>query len=304
MSVVLIAGGSGLVGQYLAKYLHDKNYTVRILSRKKRQSDSDLFTTFIWDVAAGYIDKEAFSNVDYIINLAGENIGSKRWSKKRKKEILLSRTDSTKLLFQKTIEYKVALKSFVTASAVGYYGTLTSEKIFDETDKPATDFLGNVCDKWESVSSLFSKEGIRTVQIRTGLVLTPKSGALEKIANPIKKGFGAVLGNGKQYIPWIHIKDLCGIYEFALQQSKIEGAYNAVAPEHIDLTTLTHSLAKLHAKKIWIPNVPAFIPKLFLGEMANIILFGSRVSDKKIVQEGFKFSYQDLDETLASLLPN
>lgn len=302
MSIVLIAGGSGLVGKYLAKYLQEKSYAVRILSREKKCLSR--FPTFIWDVATGYIDEKAFSNVDFIINLAGENIGSSTWSENRKEDILTSRIDSTKLLYEKTIEFNTPLKSFITASAVGYYGAITSEKIFQETDKPASDFLGSVCKKWEIESHLFSENGIRTVRIRTGLVLTPKGGALEKIANPIKKRFGTVLGNGKQYVPWIHINDLCRIYEFALQNSEIEGAYNAVAPEYIDQKDFTLSLAKTLKKKIWMPNVPAFILKLLLGERSDLVLFGSRISMKKIQNETFKFNFRTLETALESLFPS
>ena len=299
MSIVLIAGGSGLIGNYLAKYLKDKGYTVRILSREKKCINR--FPRFLWDFATGYIDEKAFDNIDYIINLAGENIGSKSWSKNRKKDLLTSRIDSTKLLYEKTIEFNSSLKSFITASAVGYYGAITSEKIFQETDKPAKDFLGNICEKWEIGSQLFAANDIRTVQLRTGLVLTPKGGALEKIANPIKKGFGAVLGNGKQYVPWIHIKDLCRIYEFALRNSKIEGAYNVVAPEYIDQKDFTHTLAKTLKKKTWMPNMPAFMLKWLLGEKSDLVLFGSRISTQKILKSGFDYKYTSLDHALTSL---
>jgi len=302
MATVLIAGGSGLVGKYLAKYLQDKAYSVRILSREKKCLNR--YPTFIWDFSTGYIDEKAFSNVDFIINLAGENISSRTWSENRKEDILTSRIDSTKLLYEKTIEFNTPLRSFITASAVGYYGTITSEKIFQETDIPANDFLGNICKKWEIESHLFSENGIRTVRIRTGLVLTPKGGALEKIANPIKKGFGAVLGSGKQYVPWIHIDDLCRIYEFALQNSEFEGAYNAVAPEYTNQKNFTYAIAKALKKKIWLPNVPAFILKLILGERSDLVLFGSQISVKKIQNETFKFNYGTLETALESLFPS
>ncbi len=299
MSTVLIAGGSGLVGRYLSKYLHDKGYSIKILSRYAKPENP--YPTFIWNLTSGYIDEAAFTNVDHIINLSGENIGSKKWTSKRKEAILSSRVQSTQLLFKKVTQLNIPLKSFISASAVGYYGAITSEKIFTETDYPAKDFLGSICEKWEAASYLFAEHGIRTAQIRTGLVLTPKSGALEKITTPIKKGFGAVLGSGKQYVPWIHIKDLCSLYEFTLRNSNMEGAYNAVAPEYINQRDVTYSIAKSLNKKIWLPKLPAFLLKLLLGEMANLILFGSRVSAQKILNAGFEFEFPKLAPTLKIL---
>lgn len=299
MEKVLIAGGSGLIGQQLAKHLQNKGYAVRILGRSKDAKPT--YPTYIWNIASNYIETDALQQVDYIINLAGENIGSKAWTKKRKKEILTSRTKSTKLLFKTILQNKIPLKAYITASAVGYYGAITSEKIFTEKDKHADDFLGNVCEKWETASHVIENLNIRTVQIRTGVVLTQKGGALEKMMTPIKKGFGAVLGNGNQFVPWIHIDDLCGIYEFALQNSKIEGAYNGVAPEYIEHKYFTYSLAKKLKKKIWLPAIPAFMLKLLLGEMADLVLYGSRISSEKLAKTGFQFNYPSLEKAFKAI---
>lgn len=299
MKTILIAGGSGLVGSHLATYLHSKDYKIKVLSRAKLGSSP--FPYFLWDVQNNYIEEEALANVDFIINLAGANIGEKRWSKKQKKAILESRVKSTQLLFDSIKNAKIDLKGYITASATGYYGAATSDKIFNEQDTAATDFLGNVCQQWEESSRSFSRLGIRTLQIRTGLVLTSKGGALEKITQPIKLGFGAVLGSGKQYMPWIHIADLCRIYELAIQNNTMKGAYNAVAPEHINNTNFTRLLAKHLGKKIWLPAIPSFFLKLLLGEMADLVLQGSRVSSNKIQDEGFSFLYISLVAALEDL---
>lgn len=300
MKTVLIAGGTGLIGNHLSSYLHAKGYKVHLLSRKKHENPR--YPTFIWDISKSFIEEAALNKVDCIINLAGANIGDKAWSKKRKKEILNSRVRSGQLLFEEVKRANLPLKVFISASAIGYYGLITNEKIYSEEDKPAADFLGTVCRKWEEATHVFSTNNIRTVQLRTGIVLTPKAGALEKIAQPIKLGFGAVLGTGKQYMPWIHIEDLCRLYSYALENEKLQGAYNSVAPNHITNKDFTKALAKQLKKRIWLPNIPGFILKLLLGEMADLVLFGSRVSSEKIIKTGFQFKYKELPKALQDLV--
>jgi len=300
MDTILIAGGSGLVGKHLSKHLHSKGYQIRLLSRKILVDST--FPSFVWDVQNNTIDKNALQNVDYIINLAGTNIGEKRWSKKQKKAILESRIKSSQLLFETVKNEKIPLKAYISASATGYYGAITSEKIFDENDVAAIDFLGSVCQQWEESSRSFLELGIRNVQVRTGVVLTTKGGALEKMLQPIKIGFGSALGSGKQYMPWIHSADLCNIYELAIRNDKMKGAYNAVAPEPINNTEFTHKLAKQLQKKIWLPAIPSFLLDIVLGEMASIILKGSRVSPYKIQEVGFTFAYPTLSSALEEIL--
>ncbi|HIP48555.1 MAG TPA: TIGR01777 family protein [Lutibacter sp.] len=300
METILIAGGTGLIGKHLSSYLKDKGYHVRLLSRNKTKNPT--FPTYIWNITTGYIEKNALKDVSYIINLAGANIGSKRWTKKRKNEILTSRIESAHLLFKEVQRTNTKLKGYITASAIGFYGALSTDKIFNENDKHATDFLGNVCYHWEKASNIFEEKKIRTVQIRTGVVFTPTGGALEKMTQPIKLGFGATLGKGTQYMPWIHIADLCRLYEFALSNSELKGAYNAVVPSHITNKEFTQLLAKQLDKRIWLPNIPSPVLRILLGEMASIILYGSRVSSEKIIKMGFNFKYSLLSESLDNLI--
>jgi len=300
METVLIAGGTGLIGKKLAIILVEKGYQVRVLSRKRLKTETIEY--FFWDVPNGFVDEIAFKNIDHVINLAGANIGSERWTKTRKKEILDSRVLSTQLLYETVQKLNISLKSFISSSAVGYYGSINSDKIFVETDIPANDFLGNICHKWEEASYPFQKMNIRTLQIRTGVVLDKEEGAFPKMFLPIKMGFGSALGTGKQIIPWIHLDDICNIYLFALQNEKLVGAYNAVATQPINNKEFIEIIAKKIGKKIWLPAIPGFVLKLILGEMSDLVLKGSIVSSQKIMDSGFTFQYTTVHEAVDSLL--
>jgi uncharacterized protein (TIGR01777 family) len=299
METVLITGASGLVGSYLSKKLIEKGYHVAILGRKS-EKDTTL-QKFSWNIEKNEIDENAFENVDYIIHLAGANIGDRRWTVKRKKEILDSRIKSAQLIFQKISENKQHLKAFITASAIGYYGAITSDKIFVETDNASDDFLGETCRLWENAANNFEGLGIRTVKIRTGIVLTNQGGALAKMMTPVKVGLGASIGSGKQFMPWIHIDDLCNIYIKALEDNNMHGAYNAVAPEHKTNSEFSETLTKVLKKAVWVPIVPAIIVRIIFGKMAELVLNGSRVSSNKLIKEGFQFKFPDLSSALADL---
>ena len=299
MKKVLITGGSGLVGKSLISMLISKGYDVVILSRTTRGMPN--VKCFQWDYKNGFIEEGAFEGVNYIVHLAGANIGEKPWTKKRKLEIIESRTLTTELLYKKIEEHNIKLEAFISASAVGYYGAITSDKIYVENDAASNDFLGKVCLKWERAVDEFEAIKIRTIKLRTGVVLTENGGALEKMMKPMKYKLGAAVGNGKQFMPWIHIMDLCNIYLEAIENPKMQGAINAVSPEYTNNKEFTLSLAKHIGKKVFLPNVPSVLLKLSLGEMANIILHGSRVEPKALKDLGFEFQYAKLDEALADL---
>ena len=309
MKRVLIVGGTGLIGSYLSNKLRSKGYRVAVLSRTKKEEPESLtfiwdeyHFNYVWDVNKKEIEKNAIELADYIINLSGENIGEKRWTKKRKQLIVASRVKTTELIFEKVSEQENKPKAYISASAIGYYGAISSDKIFQETDSPAKDFLGETCRLWEQAADRFEKSGIRTVKIRTGVVLTKQDGALAKMLKPVKMGVGSALGNGKQYLPWIHIDDLCNIYIKALEDSEMHGAYNAVAPEHITNKVFTGTLARLLAKSLVFPNIPAFFMKIIFGKMSDLLLKGSRVSSEKIVDAGYNCLYPDLESALMDLL--
>jgi len=299
METILISGGTGIVGTYLCKKLLDKGYHVAILSRVSRQGTD--IPTYAWDVDKNEIEKEAIETADYIIHLAGTNIGDKRWTAKRRQLIIDSRVKSGQLILDNIKENKHKLKAFITASAIGYYGTITSDKIFCETDTPSIDFLGDTCQQWEEMADGFEQLGIRTVKIRTGVVVTKQGGALAKMIRPVNMGIGSAIGNGTQYMPWIHIDDLCGIYIKAIEDTHMNGAYNAVAPDHKTNRDFTRILARILKKPFWFPSIPTLVMKIVFGTMSDMLLKGSRVSSNKITTAGYTFLYPDLDHALTNL---
>lgn len=298
---VLISGGSGFIGRNLTTLLLAKGYSVSILSRSEKQNKGDVFY-YKWDVAKQTIDEEAILKADYIIHLAGENIAEKRWTAKRKAAIIDSREKSTQLLYSILKKHYKKLDAFVSASAVGIYGAVNGEEICTEDMKPANDFLGYTCQKWEDSIDFIENLNIRTVKIRTGLVLGRNDGFLKKLIPLFKYRLGSALGSGKQYMPWIHVDDLCAIYLQAISDASMEGPYNAAICDNTTNTVFSKTLARVFGYSIWLPNVPAFVLKLVMGEMAKIVLTGRRVSSDKIEQTGFKFKFNNLEEALRNCL--
>lgn len=299
MKNILISGATGLIGGQLIEQLQKKHYQISILSRNEQNIPK--VKCYVWDVRQQILPLEAIEQADCIVHLAGANIGSKRWTEKRKKEIIDSRVDSGALLLQRIKEAQHKPQAFITASAVGYYGLHTSDKIYTEDDAPADDFFGEVGASWENVLTGTEAMGLRSVALRLGIVLAKEEGALPKMAMPLKFGFGSPIGSGKQYIPWIHIDDAVSLFMKAIEDTSLKGAYNAAAPEHITNAGFTKLLCQVR-HRLFIPiGVPAFLLKLVLGEMADIVLKGSRVSSKKIIATGFEFQHPGLRKALISL---
>ena len=299
-STILITGGSGLVGSYLTSSFLNKGYSVSHLSRSASQSDK--VRAFKWDPSKGIIDPNALDGVDYIIHLAGANIGEKRWTKQRKEEIVSSRVDSVRLLFDTLNRKNTRLKAFVSASAIGYYGTITTDKVFNENDPPAADFLGTTCRLWEEGADLFGNAGVRCVKIRTAVVLEKNDSALAKLMAPGRFGFLLQTGTGRQYMPWIHIKDLCNIYLKAIEDKNMNGAYNAVSPEYVTQKEFIKILASVMNRWLFPIPVPSFVLKMVLGEMSDVVLKGSRVSSEKIVNSGYRFKFKNLEKALLNVI--
>jgi len=301
-STVLITGGSGLIGRYLTSLLLENGYNVSCLSRSGIKPGK--INVYKWDPERGKIDPDAFKEVDFIVNLAGANIGERRWTNKRKAEIIKSRSGSLKFLHETITEMGIPLKAVISASAAGIYGSQTSERIFNEGDSPAADFLGNVCRLWEGAADLFNASGIRTVKIRTGVVLEKNDSALSKLMKPAKFGFLVQAGTGNQYMPWIHIEDLCKIYLKAITDSTMHGSYNAVAPQHIKHKEFMQCLASVMKAVLFPVPVPAAILKIGLGQMSDVILKGSRVSSEKLIDAGYNFRFGNLEEALRDVIFN
>ena len=303
MKRILITGGTGLVGERLSKILKQKGYEVGVLTRQPEKGKDSSLKYFKWDPSLNQIDPHAIEWAEGIIHLAGAGVADKRWSKSRKEEILNSRVSSTNLLnsvVQKAINKPSVI---VSASAIGFYGFFTGAKLLVETDVPGNDFLADVTLKWEQAVDKMPGD-LRKVKLRVGVVLSTEGGALPKLMQPVKLGAGAALASGSQYISWIHIDDLCEMFVKSLEDEQMSGAYNAVAPNPVTNKELTTAIAQKLHKPLFLPNVPAFILKIMLGEMAYMVIEGNNVSCRKILDTGFKFKYRTVNEALEELIPS
>lgn len=295
---ILITGASGLVGSRLTELLLEKGYQVSHLGRNKKPGR---VPSFVWDVGKKQIDSQSIVNVDTIVHLAGAGVADKRWTKKRKKEIVDSRTHSTALLFQALANNKNSVSSVISASAIGYYGFYDESNFLSEESQPGTDFLATVTRAWEEAVDQFISLGLRVVKLRIGIVLSEKGGALKSMTLPVRYGVGSPLGSGQQHVSWIHVDDLCLMFIKAIEDDSIHGAYNAVGPNPVTNKELTQAIGKFLKKLLWVPPIPTFLLKIILGEMANMVVHGSKISSNKIQQAGFKFKYADIQNALSDL---
>jgi uncharacterized protein len=295
---VLITGASGLIGTRLTELLTASGYKVVHLSRRKSVD----VETYTWDVDRQVIEADALKNIDAVIHLAGANVAEKRWSEERKKELFNSRINSTRLLYDALKKGNHQVKAFICASAIGYYGFENEEKTFSENDAAGSDFLARLTQQWEQEADKISELGIRVAKLRTGVVLSKRGGALEPIAKTVKNLIGAPLGRGTQYISWIHLEDICGMFIHLLQNQQLSGGFNGVADKPVTNAELTKVVANELHKPLLFPNVPAFALKLVFGEMANLVLRGSKVSNQKIVKSGYVVKFPKIKEAVTDLL--
>ena len=308
MACVLITGGTGLVGTAVKTLLEAKGYEVILVSRSKMAVKGQAH----WDIDAGTIDRTAIAAADYIIHLAGAGVADKRWSTARKQEILDSRTKSSALLVKALQETPNKVKAVISASAIGWYGPDKNNEDghniaahgFVETDPSYPDFLGTTCAAWEASIAPVTSTGLqkRLVCLRTGIVLSKHGGALKEFLKPLAVRMAAVLGNGKQMISWIDVRDLAKMFVYAIEHENLSGSYNAVAPSPVSNKTLTKTLASVLYGKFYITTyVPSFILKIMLGEMSIEVLKSTTVSAQKIQDAGFVFDYPEITKSLSSL---
>lgn len=301
MKTILITGATGLIGREIVKQYHQKGYFVNYLSTSKdKYQNTKTYKGFYWNPETSEIDTKAFNNVDTIINLAGASI-SKRWTKAYKKQIVSSRVNSLQLLFNTINEQKIPIKHLISASAIGYYPSSDIHYYEENFEAEPNGFLQEVTALWEAEAQNFKTIGVKTSIIRIGLVLASNGGALPEFVKPIKYYVGSSLGSGNQWQSWIHIKDLARLFLF-VENHKIEGIYNAVAPNAIHQKEIIKSIASILERPLWMPNVPAFILKLILGEMSSIVLQSQRISSKKIESQGFNFEFHHVHTALEDLL--
>jgi uncharacterized protein (TIGR01777 family) len=304
-STILITGGTGLIGSALCDLLIEKGHQVIILTRNKHsikyQKPGVEYAE--WNIEKQIIEPSAVQRTDHIIHLAGANVGEKRWTARRKKEIVESRVKSGELLVRSMKEMQNKVQSVISASAIGWYGEDGDRNTpFNEEDPSAGGFLGETCKAWEESIDPVKQLGKRLVKLRTGLVLSMNGGVLKEFKKPLRVGVATILGSGKQMMSWIHLSDLCRLYCYMLEHSQLEGVFNAVSPKAESNRTVVLELAKRVRGNFYIPvYVPAFALKLSLGEMSIEVLKSTTVNNQKVRQSGFRYAYPSLQAALDQL---
>lgn len=303
MKKILITGGTGMIGAALTKALVMRGYHIIILTRKAKRSSGNIVYRE-WNPEKGTIDETAIGEADYVVHLAGANVGDKRWTAKRKKEIVASRVQSGELLVKSMQNIPNKIKAVVSASAIGWFGAdpqIPNPKPFLESDGADKSFLGSTCVKWENAIKPVEGLGKRLVTLRTGIVLSNEGGAYPEFKKSFTFRVAAILGNGKQIVSWIHIEDLVQLYITAIENENLHGIYNAVAPNPVRNLLLMQTIGAERGKNYICLHVPQFALKIALGEMSIEVLKSATVSSEKIQSTGFHFLYPTVREAINAL---
>jgi len=297
---LLISGSSGLVGSQLCRRLKTDpvNEIVRLIRTKSADAHG---TTVIWQPSENHLPPESLTGIDAIIHLGGANIADKRWSPDIKKTIYNSRVQSTQLLANTLASMEHPPRVLLCASAIGFYGDHAEERV-DETSKRGQGFLSDVCDAWEQATEPAVKAGIRVVNMRFGMILDKNGGALAKMLTPFKMGLGGKIGSGLQYWSWITLADVINGIQFCLENDKLEGPVNFVAPDEVTNQDFTKTLGKVLARPTFLP-VPAWVIKTVFGEMGQeLMLSSTRVAPHQLLAAGFQFQHARLDDAFREIL--
>ncbi|MEI6512532.1 MAG: TIGR01777 family oxidoreductase [bacterium] len=299
---VAITGATGFIGSRLCKALLEQGAEINVLSRNAdhaKKSLPGITNAFDWNAEAEKAPTEALAGMDAVIHLAGANVGE-RWTKEQKNKILESRRQSTQNLVAGLADTHPRPPVLISASAIGYYGD-RGDEVLSEESMPGEGFLSRVCIIWEDEAFLAERLGMRVVALRTGLVLDKEGGTLKSMLLPFKLGFGGPLGSGTQWMSWIHMDDMIGLYEFALTNSQVRGPMNATAPNPVRNKEFAHELGKVLRRPSLLP-VPKFALKALLGEFAEAVLTGQRVEPQKALKTGYQFIYPNLEPALEAEL--
>lgn len=298
---ILITGATGLIGTELVSLLLQKGISIHYLTTSKiKIKDKDNYHGFYWNPNQGFIDENCLMGVDAIIHLAGASI-AKRWTNSYKQEIIESRVLASNILYKALRENPNQVKQIVSASGTAIYPN-SSIAVYSETETAMPDnFLSNVVIKWEESVNKFQALNIKVCKLRTGIVFSKNGGALQEMLQPIRLGFGANFGNGKQITSWIHIQDLTEMYLFALL-NHWEGTFNAVAPNPVSNKELTNAIAQKLNRPLWLPNIPKFVMKWILGDMHELLFDNKKISSQKATDHGFQFQLPTIEKALSNLL--
>ncbi|RPI64589.1 MAG: TIGR01777 family protein [Ignavibacteriales bacterium] len=300
---IVVTGATGLIGRKLVRALIQRGDNVIVFSRDAEKAKS-FFPKAMESVEWNYQHPEQWKykieRSDAVVHLAGVNLFAKRWNDEFKRVVLESRELSTKNLVEAIKSCTNKPEVFVSASGIGYYGDC-GETVLNENSAKGNDFLANVCEVWENESVNVEESGVRSVQIRTGLVLSTEDGALKQMLPPFKFFIGGYLGNGKQWASWLHIDDIVEIYLHAIDNSSLTGSLNATAPNPIRMKEFAQTLARVLHRPSLFP-VPKFILRLVVGEASEVVLASQRIDVKKLVESGYKFKFEILEDALRDLL--
>lgn len=299
---ILITGATGFIGKDLVKLLVSKGHKLHVLSRNTQRAALTLSEKCEYHSWSSYEQKPDLSNIkklDAVIHLAGETI-SKRWTWRQKKLINESRSIGTQNLIEALKEKKFKLKTFIGASAIGFYGNRKAEELAEDASK-GTGFLSDVVSRWEDEVKKASEISNRLVHLRIGVVLAKDGGAFEKMIKPFKLGIGGKIGSGKQYLSWIHKYDLIAMISYILENDELTGAINATASYPVTNEAMTYQIINIMNKKL-MPAVPKIVLRILLGEMSELVTIGQRVKPEKIRATDFYFKYPTIKETLYDLL--
>ncbi|MFQ6116259.1 MAG: TIGR01777 family oxidoreductase, partial [bacterium] len=300
---IVLSGGTGFIGGALLRQLQETKNQVVLLTRKPeaiKKLAKDTVEIIFWDGKTMGSWAKCLDGSDAIINLAGEPIAKKRWTKEQKRRIINSRVEATKAMVTAIAETKKKPSILVNASAVGFYGNVEDEDVTESHPK-GNDFVADVCEQWEREACMAEALDIRVVLPRFGVVLAKDGGAFKKMQLPFKLFVGGPLGTGRQWFSWVHREDVIGVILFALEQSKLSGPVNVVAPEPVTMKQFCKTLGKALGRPSWAP-VPALVLRALLGEMAEMFLTGQRVIPKKLEELGYQFQYPKLEEALSAIL--
>jgi hypothetical protein len=296
--VVAITGATGMIGKVLCKILLDAGHEVRSISRSTNPHPIHGVKTFTWDVKQGYIGPDALRGATTIIHLAGDSLAGGQWTEERRRVIWDSRVQTAALL-SKAIDAEGAnVHTIIGASAIGFYAPKKVQT--DETGASGDDFPAQVCKAWEQAEASLAGDR-RLVIFRIGVVLSKEGGAFPKLAAPVKFFIGTWFGTGHQVLSWIHVRDVAGFFAYAVDKKEMTGIYNAVAQEPCSQRFFLKQIARYLHRPLWPIGVPAFFLKLFLGEMAEIVLSGSAIVSTRMQQTGFKLKYPYLYDALREL---
>ncbi len=301
---IVIAGGTGFVGSALSQFLIQGSHSLSILTRRPKQprlvTSSPSLSYVSWDAKSLGPWIQILEDADALINLAGEGIADKRWSRKRKDEILLSRIQTTQILVEAMRRMRKPPQTLINASAVGYYGNVETGELTESSPK-GKGFLADTCSLWEKAAEEARDLGIRTVRLRIGIVLEKEGGALKKMLLPFRCFAGGPLGSGRQWVPWIHRDEVVRIIDFILQEQKISEAINCVSPNPVTMKQFCDTLGRVLKRPSWAP-VPAPALRLLLGEMAELLLGGQCALPAELIKAGYAFRYPTLEKALDQIL--